>query len=76
MGYLKELSAHIEQKKYGKIATITGRYYAMDRDKRWERVQLAYEGLTLGVGEASSDPFAVIILSVCQQSFADNRKAL
>lgn len=40
---------------YGIIGTITGRYYAMDRDKRWERVKLAYEGLCQGVGEISSD---------------------
>jgi 2,3-bisphosphoglycerate-independent phosphoglycerate mutase len=37
----------------GKIATISGRYYAMDRDNRWERVQLAYDALTLGKGETA-----------------------
>jgi 2,3-bisphosphoglycerate-independent phosphoglycerate mutase len=44
---------------YGQLATITGRYYAMDRDKRWERVKLAYEGLTEGKGEISTDPVKV-----------------
>ena len=59
MTYLKELTEHLAKHQYGKIATIMGRYYAMDRDKRWERVKIAYEGLTMGVGEESSDPFAV-----------------
>ena len=44
----------------GEIATIIGRYYAMDRDKRWERVKLAVDGLVGGVGEASEDPVASI----------------
>lgn len=44
----------------GKLATIVGRYYAMDRDKRWERVELALKGLILGEGEESSDPVATI----------------
>lgn len=39
----------------GKLASITGRYYAMDRDKRWERVQLAYNALTQGKGKTSKD---------------------
>ena len=39
----------------GKIATVIGRYYAMDRDKRWERVKVAYDALVSGIGERSSD---------------------
>ena len=38
----------------GKIATVSGRYYAMDRDKRWERVELAYDAMVLGKGEDSN----------------------
>jgi len=49
--YIEQLQAFIKQLGYGKIATVMGRYYAMDRDKRWERTQIAYEGLTLGKGE-------------------------
>jgi 2,3-bisphosphoglycerate-independent phosphoglycerate mutase len=45
-GYLKTLQATCDQFKTGKIASIIGRYYAMDRDKRWERVQKAYDLLT------------------------------
>ena len=40
----------------GKIATVTGRFYAMDRDNRWERVEKAYNALTLGEGESEPDP--------------------
>ncbi|MEY4334186.1 MAG: hypothetical protein RLZZ196_2929, partial [Bacteroidota bacterium] len=44
----------------GKIATVSGRYYAMDRDKRWERVQLAYDALVNGIGETASSATAAI----------------
>ena len=54
LGFIKELQAHLDQ-SVGKIASITGRYYAMDRDKRWERVKLAYDALVNGVGEKSAD---------------------
>lgn len=52
--YLAELEAEIEKIGVGKIATISGRYYAMDRDRRWERVVQAYEALTLGKGRPAS----------------------
>ena len=47
--YLKELTEHLE-KTTGRIVSVTGRYYAMDRDKRWERVKLAYDALVKGQG--------------------------
>lgn len=50
----------IKELGVGKLATIVGRYYAMDRDKRWERVELALKGLVLGEGEESSDPVATV----------------
>ncbi len=53
-GFIEQLSAHT-QKTAGKIATIIGRYYAMDRDKRWERVKEAYDLLVNGVGTAATD---------------------
>ncbi|MGK2864755.1 MAG: 2,3-bisphosphoglycerate-independent phosphoglycerate mutase [Chitinophagaceae bacterium] len=52
--FISELQKHLDQ-TVGKIATITGRYYAMDRDKRWERVSLAYNALVNGVGIFSTD---------------------
>lgn len=59
LAFIKELQAHLGTSA-GRIATITGRYYAMDRDKRWERVQLAYEALVQGKGTAATDPVTAI----------------
>jgi 2,3-bisphosphoglycerate-independent phosphoglycerate mutase len=59
-GYLQELLDTIKELGVGKLATIVGRYYAMDRDKRWERVEIALKGMCHGEGEASSDPVATI----------------
>ncbi|MFT3948930.1 MAG: 2,3-bisphosphoglycerate-independent phosphoglycerate mutase [Agriterribacter sp.] len=54
LSYIKYLQDHLN-KTTGQIATITGRYYAMDRDKRWERVKLAYDAMVNGIGEKSTD---------------------
>ncbi|HPH85188.1 MAG TPA: 2,3-bisphosphoglycerate-independent phosphoglycerate mutase [Ferruginibacter sp.] len=59
LGYLHDLETHLG-KTVGNIATITGRYYAMDRDKRWERVKIAYDALVNGIGTLSDD-FSVSI---------------
>ena len=53
-GFISDLEEHLE-KTNGKLATITGRYYAMDRDKRWERVKLAYDALVNGKGNKSTN---------------------
>lgn len=55
IGFIKELNDHC-QKTGAQIATIIGRYYAMDRDKRWERVQKAYNALVNGEGEKAYNP--------------------
>ena len=52
--YLKEVEDHLAQST-GKIASVVGRYYAMDRDKRWERVKLAYDLLVNGQGKAATN---------------------
>lgn len=52
LGFVQQLEAHMA-KSTGRVASVIGRYYAMDRDKRWERVRLAYDLLTAGVGEKS-----------------------
>jgi 2,3-bisphosphoglycerate-independent phosphoglycerate mutase len=57
--YLSDLSAFLQGTKT-KIASIVGRYYAMDRDKRWERVKLAYDLLVNGAGTKTQDPLANI----------------
>ncbi len=53
-GYITRLQKHMTQSA-GRIASIVGRYYAMDRDKRWERVKVAYDLLVNGVGEKAAD---------------------
>jgi 2,3-bisphosphoglycerate-independent phosphoglycerate mutase len=57
--YVRDLQSHLD-KTTGQIATVSGRYYAMDRDKRWERVKLAYDALVNGRGETSTDALAAI----------------
>lgn len=59
LGFLKDLQGHLNQTT-GKIATVSGRYYAMDRDKRWERVKLAYDALVNGVGAKATDAIAAV----------------
>ncbi|MDQ0781541.1 2,3-bisphosphoglycerate-independent phosphoglycerate mutase [Chryseobacterium sp. W4I1] len=59
LGFIEELQKHMET-TVGKLATVTGRYYAMDRDKRWERVKLAYDAMVEGVGIQTTDALAAI----------------
>jgi len=54
LGFIKDLQSHLN-KTVGKIVTVSGRYYAMDRDKRWERVKLAYDALVKGEGDKATD---------------------
>ncbi|MFN3233168.1 MAG: 2,3-bisphosphoglycerate-independent phosphoglycerate mutase [Alphaproteobacteria bacterium] len=65
-GYLEQVQAQIEGLPDVHFGTITGRYYAMDRDKRWDRVQLAYRGLVDGDGAA-----ALSALDAIDGSYAD-----
>ena len=58
-GFIAQLEEHLAQTG-GKIATVIGRYYAMDRDKRWERVKVAYDALVEGVGEHDTDMVAAV----------------
>ena len=53
-GFVADLEKHMAAST-GKVVTVIGRYYAMDRDKRWERVKIAYDALVDGVGEKASD---------------------
>lgn len=59
LGFITELQQHLN-KTVGKIASVSGRYYAMDRDKRWERVKLAYDAIVNGEGNKSTDAIAAI----------------
>jgi len=59
LGFIKELDQHLKMST-GKIASLIGRYYAMDRDSRWERVKQAYDVMIKGVGEHTQDAVAAI----------------
>jgi 2,3-bisphosphoglycerate-independent phosphoglycerate mutase len=59
-GYLGQVQDHIEAIGTGAVASICGRYYAMDRDKRWDRVEMAYRLFTQGDGRRESDPVAAV----------------
>jgi len=64
-GYMEHFLNEIAKLKKTTIATVGGRYYGMDRDKRWERVAKAYEAITDGIGVKASDPMSAI-----KQSYA------
>jgi len=59
-GYLKQLETRLAELGCGRVATVIGRYYAMDRDHRWERVERAWRAMVLGEGEAASTSAAAI----------------
>lgn len=54
--YIRKLQAEMKKIGAGKIASVCGRYYAMDRDNNWDRVEKAYDMLTLGTGDATENP--------------------
>ena len=58
--YLSQLQGHLDAAGSGRIATVCGRYYAMDRDKRWDRVEKAYRLYVNGEGRTSRDPIAAV----------------
>jgi len=60
IGYVEELIRYTEAEGIGSIATISGRFYAMDRDHRWDRVRLAYEAMVYGVGPHETDALKVV----------------
>jgi 2,3-bisphosphoglycerate-independent phosphoglycerate mutase len=64
-GFIRELDKHLKATT-GQIASIVGRYYAMDRDKRWERIKVAYDLLVSGAGAPTENPVEAI-----EQSYAD-----
>lgn len=59
-GFIKNLQEHLDSTGTGKIATVSGRYYAMDRDKRWDRVKLAYDTLVNGLGHRGRSALQII----------------
>jgi 2,3-bisphosphoglycerate-independent phosphoglycerate mutase len=67
LNFIKDLQFHLNNTGIGKIATVSGRYYAMDRDKRWERVKLAYDAMANGTGEKTTDAIAAV-----ENAYANN----
>lgn len=68
-GYVEELEAKLAEIGTGRIASVMGRYYAMDRDNRWERVKLAYEAMTLGQGLTAATAGQAVAESYARQEF-------
>lgn len=66
IGYLKDLQEHLNQTT-GQIASVTGRYYAMDRDKRWARIKLGYDAMVHGEGKKVEN-----LLTAIQDSYGEN----
>lgn len=62
-GYLERLQAKIEEVGVGRIATVQGRYYAMDRDKRWERTEKSYRAMVYGEGPKYTNPVQAVVES-------------
>lgn len=58
--FIRALQAEMKVLGYGKIASVAGRYYAMDRDNNWDRVEKAYDMLTLGTGKPCADPATAV----------------
>ena len=65
LGFIRDLEQFLANRNLGQIATVSGRYYAMDRDKRWERVKLAYDALVSAKGEKAGNAAQAI-----EQSYA------
>lgn len=59
LGFITDLQLHLNN-SVGKIATVSGRYYAMDRDKRWERIKLSYDAMVRGEGKKAVDAIAAV----------------
>ena len=58
--YMKEIVDYFSEIKLGKVATVSGRYYGMDRDKRWERIEKSYQAIVNKIGEKHNNPVAAI----------------
>lgn len=66
--FIEDIESYMKEEGTGKIATISGRYYAMDRDKRWERVNLAYNAMVLGEGQKANTAVEAV-----EKSYADDK---
>ncbi|MFP3490839.1 2,3-bisphosphoglycerate-independent phosphoglycerate mutase, partial [Staphylococcus sp. SIMBA_130] len=58
--YIQQLEDKMEEVGVGRLATLSGRYYSMDRDKRWDRVEKSYRALAYGEGPSYKDPYELV----------------
>jgi 2,3-bisphosphoglycerate-independent phosphoglycerate mutase len=68
LGYLRQVIGWTRELGVGRVATLAGRYYTMDRDKRWDRVQKGYDAMVHGKGPTATDPVAAL-----EKSYADGK---
>ena len=68
-GYIMQLEEKMKEKEVGRIASISGRFYAMDRDKRWQRVKKTYDALVNGTGEKATSAVTAIESSYQKEIF-------
>ncbi|MDQ9825394.1 2,3-bisphosphoglycerate-independent phosphoglycerate mutase, partial [Acinetobacter sp. 163] len=66
IGFIRQLEDKMHELGVGEIATISGRYYAMDRDKNWDRVVKAYDAMTKGIGNKAQSA-----VSAMEKSYAN-----
>ena len=69
INYVRELDEKMKKEGLGEIATVMGRFYAMDRDNRWERVEQAYDALTMGFGLRAETPVDAILNSYARGEY-------
>lgn len=72
-GFVHQVLMKLKELQYGTLATVTGRYYAMDRDKRWERIKIAYEGMVQGLGEKTTPESLVQLINDRYNRVEDNQ---
>ncbi len=68
-GFVQEAQAKMKELGIGEIASLSGRYYAMDRDNRWDRIELAYKAIASGQGVQAEDPLAALEASYAQNVY-------
>ncbi|MBI4798332.1 MAG: 2,3-bisphosphoglycerate-independent phosphoglycerate mutase [Desulfarculus sp.] len=68
-GYLRQLQAFLKDYPQARVATVTGRFWAMDRDQRWERVERAWEALVRGQGAKAVDPVEAVLEAYARREF-------
>lgn len=72
--YVQQVLDKLKELEYGSLATVVGRYYAMDRDKRWERIKIAYEGLVQSIGETAAPDKVIEVIKGRYEATGDKHE--